>query len=216
MPPQNKRTPSLGEIIRDAFTAMAHDLHVGLPAKVEAYYPEDGTVDVKPLIKKNYVNETGYTPIQVITKVPLQSLSMGEAHFSLPVKKGDEVWLVFGERSICQWFDSGTDSEPISPRHHDIQDAIAIPGVRSGRTPMERKGATDSIEMALGSTWIEITAEGKVKITNGSQDLVKILSDLIGTLKSAQVQTTDGPAPFSSGTISDLNGLKSDIGKLVG
>lgn len=213
MPRRNSRTPTLEELLHDAVEAGLIDANTGLPAKI-VQVNDDDTVDVKPLVKKNYVSEEGYTPIPVITKVPVQYLSTPDSHFLFPLKKDVYGWLVFGQRSIEQWFESGTDSEPVSPRHHHIKDAVFLIGPRPLTSPIQRKGAKTSLEIRHGKTWVEITEDGKFKITNGSVDLLDVLSDLTEALISGTVQTKDGPVNFTTPTIDSLKSVKSDLGKL--
>ena len=50
---------------------------------------------------------------------------------TFPVKPGDECLLVFNERCIDGWWQSGGSSEPLDYRQHDLSDAVAIMGISS-------------------------------------------------------------------------------------
>lgn len=129
---ETSRTPELVEVLRKVMDQTLDRLCVSLPGKVESYDSETQTADVKPLLSKTVVDQDGNeesVEIPVISKVPV-AFSRGGGHFvSLPLEKGDNVFLVFCDRSIDDyWFSDG--SAPMDQddfRAHDLSDAVAIP-----------------------------------------------------------------------------------------
>jgi len=190
------------------FDSRALDLHTCLPGKVLAYYSSDYTVDVQPMLKKRYASDDQVIEVRPINKVPLVFPSMGSAHVRLPVAKGDEVLLVFSERSIDDWYESGSVEETQSKRHHDMTDAFAIPGGRSKVNKISSKGADTSLEICNGSAWIEITAAGKIILKNSAVELLDIIDQLIIALQGATTMTAIGPQPLGPGAQIQLTRIK--------
>jgi len=67
----------------------------------------------------------------VLTRVPVQVAGGGSFALSFPIKQGDECLLIFGDRSIDNWFIKGGDQDPVDLRRHALSDAVAIVGIRS-------------------------------------------------------------------------------------
>jgi hypothetical protein len=130
---------------------------------------------------------------------------------------GDTGMIQFSERSIDQWFAGVGEGGPVDPaddRIFDISDAIFVPGIRTAANAIVPKGATTSMEMAFGNSWIEITADGRFKITNGSVEVLNVIDALIQALLTATVPFS--PGPLDPGTISTLTDLKTEIDSIKG
>lgn len=210
------KTPTLTQVIRNAFDAMSADLHTWLPGKVETFHADDFTVDVTPMLKRKYKGESAVT-LPTLPRVPLAIPRAGTAWFKMPVKEGDQVILLFCERSLDRWFDLGGIQDPQDARRHHLSDAVAIPGVYDRKQALTAKGAATSLEIAFGDAWIEITADGKIKIRNqAGADLLSSLSDLVGALQSATTMTTMGPQPLDVATQTKLATIKTQIDSLKG
>jgi hypothetical protein len=110
------------EVLRQIMSQMSDSLCVSLPGKIESYDSITQTADVKDGNEEK-------VEIPVISKVPV-AFSRGGGHFmSFPLQKGDNVFLIFCDRSIDDfWFSDG--SAPMDQndfRTHDLSDAVAIP-----------------------------------------------------------------------------------------
>jgi hypothetical protein len=100
-------------------------------------------------------------------------------------------------------------------RKFALADAVAIPGLNPGPNTITPKGAATSVEVALGTAWIEITDAGKFKIKNPTAELFTELVSLMDALISGQVlDPTSGPLPFTPGTIAQFNAIKAKINAL--
>ena len=52
----------------------------------------------------------------------------GYSTATLPLKKGDIVWLLMADRSLSIWKNlKGREADPGDIRHHDLTDAVALP-----------------------------------------------------------------------------------------
>lgn len=104
------------------------DLHTATPGIVERHCPQKGCVDVKIAIKRK--TESGeIEQIEVVPEVPVIAPIGSESGIYYPVKPGDQVLLIFNERSIDNFKLQGGTVEPAQvPRFFDYSDAVAIPG----------------------------------------------------------------------------------------
>ncbi|WP_284703877.1 Gp138 family membrane-puncturing spike protein, partial [Escherichia coli] len=50
---------------------------------------------------------------------------------TFPVKEGDECLVIFADRCIDFWWQSGGVQEPVDGRMHDLSDAFCIVGPQS-------------------------------------------------------------------------------------
>jgi len=151
------QTPTLPEMLRLAIRARLVDTHVALPGRVESYDAAKIAVNVKPLIKRGFVDEEGNRSTEelpVIPGVPLVFPGAGAYRITFPVKPGDLVLLVFSEASLDKWKDLGTVVDPNDDRRNELIDAIAIPGLRSFKNAdpaSEDAFVIEADEIRLGS-----------------------------------------------------------------
>ena len=210
-------TPTLAEVINDMIEAKILDIHVSMPGKVETYDHTQQKADIKPLLRKKYtVNGGTIVEIPVIPGVPVQwpSANAGAAYMHLPLKVGDLGLIIFTDRSIDTWLSGdGEITSPNDPRHHDLSDAIFIPGIRPFKQPLSNTNA-DNFILQNGSIRIELDPSGKISITGASNEMVSVLSDLIDHLVNAQVITMMGPQPFLASTVALLTADKAKLDTL--
>lgn len=88
---------------------------------------------MKPLIQRLDAASDGteiLEPLAVIPNTPIMWPRAGKFKITFPLEKGDNVMLVFCERSIdnYQAGDPDADANPDDFRTHDLSDAVAIPG----------------------------------------------------------------------------------------
>jgi len=132
-------TPSFPAALRGAVNARLLDVHTAMPARVESYDAEQQRVSVKPLIKRGYLDEAGdrqTEEIPVINDVPVVFPGAGGFRVTFPVARGDVVLIVFAETSLDRWLVRGSVIDPGDDRRHDLNDAIAIPGLRPFSDPL--------------------------------------------------------------------------------
>jgi len=187
------RTPSMAEVLKAALDQKLFDTHTMLPGRVEKYSENPPKADVKPLIKNDLINEDGEEldpeVIPVIPDVPVVFPQGGGFFMSLPLKKGDFVYLVFCERSIDRYVQgAGDDTDPIDLRTHDLSDAIAVPGFfpfsqavqNASNDNMVLGQDNDGSQIHIKSGGIiEITFDGgnTLSITNKGSDATLTLGD---------------------------------------
>lgn len=157
-------TPNLTEVITDGIERMLSNMHTAIPGIVESYDDGNNTVSVRPALKRKYVDEDAAVELPIISRVPVLFPRTANAHLALPVSKGDSVLLVISERGIARWLDKGGVVDPEEPAMFSINDAVAIPGIYPLAEAPVRNGAATSVEMANGTSYLEITNTGEIRI----------------------------------------------------
>lgn len=126
------------ESLRNAIDGNRVTLHTALPGLIESIDLSNQTVSVQPTIQgqKIKVAKDGtitYTPVTLplLIKVPLFFPRGGDYAITFPVKVGDECLVIFAERCIDSWWESGKVGPQIEFRMHDLSDGFAIVGFSS-------------------------------------------------------------------------------------
>jgi len=178
-----RATPTLAQAIRDSIDAKLLDLHTALPARVESYDSTTQTANVQPEIQRKYKDGT-VVNLPVINRVPVLMPRAGTSWVHLPIKKGDQVFLVFSERSTDIWQTSGGETDPKDPRRHNLSDAFAIPGGYPLANPMiSPDGEAVHINNEIGE--MKVFPDGKLSIGNKSVELLDLLDQIIDETKKA-------------------------------
>jgi hypothetical protein len=128
-------TPEWAEVIRDAIRAALLECHTGLPAKVVSFDASIPSVSAQPLLVSVFVDDNGDENVErlpQIQNVPVIYPGSEDWVFDFPLRAGDIVFLAFAERSLDKWLIAapGLEVDPEHSHHHDLSDAIAIPGLR--------------------------------------------------------------------------------------
>jgi len=161
------KTPTLEEVIRAAMRSMLLDLHTMLPCSVEKYDATTKKASIVPLLKKKYLDGR-VIQLPVINDVPVQWPSAGGAILHFPLENGDTGMGIFCERSLDVWLSGdGSAVNPNDTRHHDITDAVFIPGLYSFTGSPQGVTAT-SVHLKYGSAEIELTQSGVINILGGT------------------------------------------------
>jgi hypothetical protein len=190
-----KNTPTLIQTLQAVIDASLCELHTALPCEVISYDYAKNLAVVQPVLKRKYKNEAEAIELPTISNVPVSFQRMGPAHLRLPIKPGQTGQLVFNERSIDGWLVSGGKIDPQDPRKHSLSDAVFYPGLNPSNKPMASSAAEDSIELKLNGAYLEILNNNKFKITNGSEELLDLVSKLadevINIAANIQISTTN-------------------------
>jgi hypothetical protein len=116
-------------------------MHVCCPAKVVRWDPVKRMIDAQPLIQDVFEDEDDATvwleDKPVVCNVPVVYPCGGRLSITFPLAFGDPVLLVFADESLDKWLSVGgaVPLDPLDERHHSVNDAIAIPGVRPFSSP---------------------------------------------------------------------------------
>lgn len=123
----------------------------------------------------------------LLTDVPVFVPSGGGGRLTLPVAPGDTCLLLFNDRDMDAWFQSGASVPPNSGRMHSISDALAIVGFRSRANPVQDYSA-DDVELILAGGKVAIRADGSVLLTSVGGAAATLAAD--GTLLAESADGT--------------------------
>jgi phage baseplate assembly protein gpV len=158
-------------------------VNTSIPAIITSFNKDLQIVKVKPCIKaiKTIDDNKEYVELPELIEVPIITPYSFSSGFSLtfPIKPGDECLLLFSQRSIDYWLNSGgiqCPVEDISPRNHSLSDAIAIAGLSSKPNSIkdyqndciELRNKDRGVRVTLNDEEVEINVIGKsvIKLNN--------------------------------------------------
>ena len=133
------RSPSLVDVITDGMDTRLQQVHVALPGRVESYDANTKLANIQPLLLQRLTAEDGSVTTErlpVINSVPVVFPRGGGGFFiEFPLQAGDNVLLVFCERSLDLWKTKGGEVDPIDSRFHTYQGAVCYPGLYDQTAP---------------------------------------------------------------------------------
>lgn len=188
-----KTTPTLTLVINSLIDKRLLDLHTAIPGIIESYNPENKTASVIPAIKRKFRDDRPNIELNQITDVPVAFLQTNNFIFSVPLTKGDEVLLIFSERSMDKWLKSGKTIDPENARKFDLSDAVAIPVLKPIGTGKQADPSNALIEH--GTSTIKLSPNGTFAITNGEEELISLLQELADACAAIITNTQIGPQP---------------------
>lgn len=143
---------SIAEVVNNLVEGRLDGLHTAMPAEVLAYHPLTQTVDVQPVCKAMHYDADGEKVFEVlppIVNVPVAFPRGGGYFVSVPLAKGDFVWLMFSEVSLSEWRTTGQTSNPEDVTRHGLSYPVALPACWPDTAPLTDGAATET-EMVLG------------------------------------------------------------------
>lgn len=171
---------NLTALLNQAIRNRMAELQTAMPAQIISYDFKTQKAAVQPTINRRYADGR-VEPYPVINNVPVIFPRSGGASMTFPVTRGDTVLLVFSSRSIDTWTSRGGKVDQDDRRMHDINDAIAIPGLIPFSAGSKAKNNSDVLLTYAGSE-VTLKQDGKAEI------------------KSAHV-TIDSPETYMTGDL---------------
>lgn len=163
--------------------AIMSAMRVSIPGIIQSFDPDAVTAVVQPAIKGAEHDESGAevsVSLPLLVDVPVVFPRGGGCTLTFPVKEGDECLVIFADRCIDFWWQSGGVQEPVDGRMHDLSDAFCIVGPQSqakkisgiSTSAVELRSDDGSVKLSLNpaSGAINGTAPGGFNL-NGLQIL---------------------------------------------
>jgi hypothetical protein len=183
------------EGFRLAFDGRQVGIWTALPGIITAVDFSTMTCSVQPALQATIIDENGATQLvnlPLLIHVPVVFPSAGGFTITLPLKVNDEVLVVFSSRCIDSWWQSGGIQKPMEARMHDLSDGFAIPGPKSLPNKISGISSTGAqIRNDAGTTYIEIAADGKIKLVSPSE--IDVTGNLSVTGNITATGTITGP-----------------------
>lgn len=208
---------SLPKVFQIAVDSRLADVNTCLPGEVVSYDRDTQTAKIQPSLKIKYADGS-LVDRPIINRVPVQFSGTQEIKIHFDLKPGDTGILVFSQRSLDKWKETGGVVSPDDSRKFNLSDAYFLPGARPAATPfpLEGKGAANSLVLINKEAFIEVTTDGKFKITNGTEELLDLidqaLDEIISTedsLNKDTVNTIFGPMKLNG--FVDYAGYKTKV-----
>ena len=136
---------------------MAEEIHVADMVEVIEFYPDDMTVDAKPLVMA--VSEDRFISRPPILKVPVATLGSREFFVRPWYKAGDVGIIVYLDYDSDNAFASGEEAEPLTTGCHTGKDGIFIGCIMCGYSPVEGI-PEETIAIGTGENYMAFGKEG--------------------------------------------------------
>lgn len=221
-------TPSIKKVgpnLRDVLDLMKKDILLSLNchaiATVQSFDPSVQTVTATINYKKsitttdeNGIYKTSYIDYPLLLDVPVVILGGGQAQITFPIAAGDTCLILFNDRDIDNWFQSGQVGPLASSRLHSFADGIALVGLRASSAPLEDYDITRA-KLAWGETMVGVSAS-KVKIANTLYTLNGLLQELITQIELITVVcAAPGNASSIPANAAAIAAVATKIGELL-
>lgn len=164
------RSGALAQVLASERQTINEQFRVALPGIIQSFDPDAVTAVVQPAIRYIERDNDGNTSTQdypLLVDVPVVFPRGGGCTLTFPVKEGDECLVIFADRCIDFWWQSGGIQEPVDGRMHDLSDAFCIVGPQSQAKKISGISTTAAqLRTDDGSAIIELAAGGAVTITS--------------------------------------------------
>lgn len=198
------------ELLNELFSNKMADVHISMPAKIVNYDHTLRKATVQPAINQRY-NDGEVVEFPLIHNVPVIQPSSGGAFIHLPVKQGDNVLLVFSEKSLEEWLQNGKIVTPDDPRQNDLTDAIAITGL----SPFIASGVANNEDVIIsykGST-ISIKPDSTIEAETGTANIIADEVNISGNLNVGGnvtvVGNVDADGKLTANAVESVTEIKS-------
>lgn len=165
-------------------------------ATIDSFDPTNQTVMATINYKKTYMQRNGITGVYepvlkdypILVSCPAIIMSGGSAFLEMPIKKGDTCLMLFNDRDIDNWFQTGQTASISTQRLHSFSDGIALVGLRSMANSIQDYDVNHASLWWKGGGRIAVSSS-KVLIENETQNLKELLQELITNVQSLVTAT---------------------------
>lgn len=183
--------PTLADLLNLFQKQILLDLNCHAIAQIQSFNAANQTVTATIMYKKSYLRKSadGTSSLQLIDypillDVPLIVLGGGPVKLTMPVAKGDECLILFNDRNIDNWFQSGQVGAVADGRLHSFSDGLALVGLSSLANSIE---AYDTVRALLTNGTVKLgvnPSTNKVTLENGTTSLKTQLQNLCTQLSN--------------------------------
>jgi hypothetical protein len=156
---------TLPELLNQAIDSRLADVNVCLPGIVESYDRTKQTAKIQPALKRKYLDGR-VVNLPIINNVPIVFPRSSSHHIHFDLKKGDYVTLIFSQRSLDSWKESGGLVSPNDPRRFNLSDAYGIPGGFPKSGGFSPRGGEFSFELTNEKNFFSLEQDGTIKAEN--------------------------------------------------
>ncbi|EEW1780760.1 phage baseplate assembly protein V [Escherichia coli] len=148
--------------------SVSTQMRVAMPGIIQSFDPDAVTCTVEVALRG--IVGDGSTELKPLVDVPVIFPRGGGCTLTFPVKEGDECLLLFADRCIDFWWQSGGVQETVDPRQHDLSDAFAIVGPQSqARKISGISTSAAQLRTDDGAAFVEVAAGHNITIKTPGQ-----------------------------------------------
>jgi hypothetical protein len=198
------------EAQRAALDGRQARIRTAMPGIVTAVDLAKQTLSVQPAIQGQQDFPDGTTEsvsLPMLVDVPIVWPRAGGFALTFPIKVGDEVLVVFGDRCIDSWWQSGGQGAPLEPRMHDLSDAFAILAPASQPKAQELPNVSSTsvqLRNLAGTAYVEITEDADINIVSPRDVKVTAGRDFILNASARNMQNSLGVTTLTSAGLMTL------------
>ena len=173
-------------------------------------------------IQFKHVREDGQiVSVSPLVDCPVFTLQGGGSAIEMPITAGDQCIILFSDRNIDSWFQTGGEGAPLNSRCHDLSDGIALVGLNSLANPLSGALASTfrliyagaTLDLKSGIISLKSQANGAevdlngtlVSIKNPTANLLTLINGLIDAVAGA---STVSGGPLTAGSIAAIQAYK--------
>ena len=182
---RRERINDLNEALLVAQQSVKAELWTSLPGIIDTFDATKQTATVRPAIQiqqRLYDGSTRWVTMPLLLDCPVQFPSGGGFSMTFPIKPGDECLVVFADRCIDAWWQSGAanGAQPQAElRMHDLSDGFVIAGFRSQPRKLANYSTTDAeLRTDDGQAHVRIAANYDVKVLTPAGAFVEAASKI--------------------------------------
>lgn len=170
--PININDPSLSEVVSNLRLSIFTYLNCVKVGKIISFDGARKTAKVQLLFKRQFDDDriVSYSPL---VDVPVFTLQGGGGALQFPISAGDNCIVLFSDRNLDTWFQTGSEAIPPNSRFHDLSDGIALVGLNA---------LTSALAVYDDNVNLILPTGKKLVVSNGTA--AEILGNLMLALKT--------------------------------
>lgn len=219
--------PSLADLLNLLKKEIFFDLNCHHIATIESFDPVEQTVTATMNYTKTIFqpDKQGlYQPVQfnypLMVDVPVIIMGGGTARLTFPIAQGDQCLILFNDRNMDNWFQSGQVGPVANSRAHSFADGFALIGPNSLASLIQNYDAVRAV-LRNGNAGVGVGPE-KIKIFNELTTLNTLLQSILSQLETLANQAaaiTVAPGSFNIpgvGAVAGTSGPPTNASALSG
>lgn len=182
-------TPGLPDLLASHKKDIMLNFNCHAIAKIQSFDPDTQTATATINYKKTFfvLDSTGqYVPNQVdypvLIDCPVVILSGGTAHLTFPISKGDDCLVLFNDRDIDNWFQSGQVGPVATSRLHSFADGVLLVGLRSSQDALSDYDPARAV-LRNDTTGVGVSPT-HVKVYNATTTLNTVMQNILTQLEN--------------------------------